>query len=315
MIELQNISKRYGRIQALEHLTLKSDRHQIIGLLGKNGAGKTTTLNIITGYFPPDEGNILINGVNMTTDSRKCKRQIGYLPEKPPLYDEMTVWDYLFFVSSLKEIDKRDIPMHLNEILKLCGLQEVSGRVIGHLSRGYRQRVGIAQALCGNPELIILDEPTVGLDPGQVAEIRKLIHELGRDHTVIFSSHILSEVQQLCDRVIILHHGKMIRDVCIGDSSDSTKLFLRISVMLNKDAFLKAVRGLDGIQKTEVLISDDDKVTEARLMCIRQPGQPDIRIRLFHLLAAMDAPILKLVPEQNSLEAIFLQMTEEETDR
>ena len=177
MIELKGVSKRYGAVDAISDISFTAPKGQVVGLLGQNGAGKTTTLNILTGYMPPTEGQVLVDGLDMLTNARECKRAIGYLPEKPPLYDEMTVRSYLKFVCELKEVARKEIPAHVDEVMATCGLTDVAGRIIGHLSKGYRQRVGVAQALCGDPPVIVLDEPTVGLDPRQVVEIRSLIRE------------------------------------------------------------------------------------------------------------------------------------------
>ena len=197
MIELRHVTKRYGAVEALHDVSFRAPEGQIVGLLGQNGAGKSTTLNILTGYLPPTSGQVLVDGMDLLQNARECKRLIGYLPEKPPLYDEMTVRAYL----------KSAIAAHVEDIIRTCGLSEVAHRLIGHLSKGYRQRVGVAQSLCGNPKVLVLDEPTVGLDPRQVVEIRALIADLGKTHTVIFSSHLLSEIQQLCQRVLILNRG------------------------------------------------------------------------------------------------------------
>lgn len=205
MIELRHVTKRYGAVEALHDVSFRAPEGQIVGLLGQNGAGKSTTLNILTGYLPPTSGQVLVDGMDLLQNARECKRLIGYLPEKPPLYDEMTVRSYLRFVCELKEVQKSAIAAHVEDIIRTCGLSEVAHRLIGHLSKGYRQRVGVAQSLCGNPKVLVLDEPTVGLDPRQVVEIRALIADLGKTHTVIFSSHLLSEIQQLCQRVLILN--------------------------------------------------------------------------------------------------------------
>ena len=191
MIRVEGVTKRYGNLTALQDVSFEIRKNETVGLLGRNGAGKTTLLNLITGYFPPDAGNVLISGKSMREEAAACKRMIGYLPEKPPLYDEMTVEGYLRFVCELREVKKQGIRDHADEILGLCGLTDVRNRILGHLSRGYRQRAGIAQALCGAPEIMILDEPTAGLDPKQTVEIRELIRALSGEHTVIFSSHIL----------------------------------------------------------------------------------------------------------------------------
>ena len=229
MIEMEGVTKKYGSLTALRDVSFRIRKNETVGLLGRNGAGKTTLLNLMTGYFPPTDGQVRIGGKNMREDAAACKRMIGYLPEKPPLYDEMTVESYLRFVCELREVKKQGIREHTEEILSLCGLQDVRSRVMGHLSKGYRQRAGIAQALCGAPEILILDEPTVGLDPKQTVEIRELIRRLSSEHTVIFSSHILSEVQQACTRVLILDEGRLVTDYDAGKPEGST-LFLRLSV-------------------------------------------------------------------------------------
>ena len=234
MIELEHVTKRYGGILALQDVSLRVSSGEVVGLLGRNGAGKTTALNLMTGFFPPSEGRVRIGGKEMLSDPRGCKRMIGYLPEKPPLYDEMTVEDYLLFVSELREVVRK----------ALGGLTEMRRRVIGHLSKGYRQWTGIAQALCGAPEILILDEPTVGLDPKQTVEMRELIRELGKTPTVIFSSHILGEVQQLCSRVIILHEGRMIQSLDLkADTGDMIRLRLQTAAA---PGLADALRGAGG---------------------------------------------------------------------
>lgn len=180
MIECKSVSKRFGPVEAVHELSFRAPEGRIVGLLGQNGAGKTTTLNMLTGYYPPTSGQVLVDGMDMLRHPRDCKRRIGYLPERPPLYDEMTVLEYLRFCCQLKEVAHRAVRAHVDEIIQLCGLTEVRGRLLGQLSKGYRQRAGIAQALCGDPAVLVLDEPTVGLDPKQVVEIRSLIQTLGR---------------------------------------------------------------------------------------------------------------------------------------
>lgn len=252
MIELEKVSKNYGPVPALRDISFHVGEKETVGLLGRNGAGKTTLLNIMTGYFPPSEGSVKIGGKSMLEDPAACKRMIGYLPEKPPLYDEMTTESYLRFVCSLREVKKQAISDHVEEILTLCGLQEVRRRVLGHLSKGYRQRAGIAQALCGTPEILILDEPTVGLDPKQTVEIRELIKKLSSEHTVIFSSHILSEVQQACSRVIILDEGRMALDY---DMRAPKKGSMHVQLEIDGDAedVMKRLRQVEGIRKVKQL--------------------------------------------------------------
>ncbi len=308
MIELRNVTKRYGAVEAVAGLSFRAPEGQIVGLLGQNGAGKTTTLNMLTGYLPPTSGQVLVDGMDMLAQPRECKRRIGYLPERPPLYDEMTVADYLRFVCQLKEVRRRAIPAHLTEVLDTCGLTEVQGRIIGHLSKGYRQRVGVAQALCGDPPVIVLDEPTVGLDPRQVVEIRELMRTLGRSHTVIFSSHMLPEIQQLCQRVVILHQGRLVREADMAELTDTGDVIrLRMSIAAKERILVPALQSLPCVRRVKTLPTMDVNITEAVIECT--PDDPETAI--FRLLCGLDAPIRRMTREQESLEAAFLKATGE----
>ena len=309
MIRLEHVSKNYGGIPALRDVSLHVPAGQVVGLLGRNGAGKTTALNLMTGYFPPTQGKVLINGKEMLADPRGCKRMIGYLPEKPPLYDEMTVEDYLLFVSELREVVKKSNRKHVDEILELCGLKEMRRRVIGHLSKGYRQRTGIAQALCGAPEILILDEPTVGLDPKQTVEMRELIRKLGREHTVVFSSHILSEVQQLCSRVIILHEGRMVQSLDL-EEKDRETIRLRLQAAGNKNALADALKKMDCVISAEALESPEEGTAELSLVCRMADAQGRATDQIFRLMAELNAPIRMMREERDTLEEIFLRETE-----
>ena len=312
MIELKGVTKRYGSVEAVKDISFTAPRGQIVGLLGQNGAGKTTTLNILTGYMPPTAGQVLVDGMDMLTQARDCKRAIGYLPEKPPLYDEMTVRSYLKFVCELKETARRTIPAHVGEIMGICGLEEVAERLIGHLSKGYRQRVGVAQALCGDPPIIVLDEPTVGLDPRQVVEIRALIRQLGQSHTIIFSSHLLSEIQQLCQRVIILHQGRLVREADMAGLTDAgDALVLQASIKGRQQELLPAILSLPCVRRVKPLKQTAPGVTEVSIECKRD-SSPDAQTALFRLLCAMDAPIMQLVTQRDTLEDAFLRATSAE---
>ncbi len=312
MIELKAVTKRYGAVEAIHDISFTAPRGHIVGLLGQNGAGKTTTLNILTGYMPPTSGQVLVDGLDMLTHSRECKHAIGYLPEKPPLYDEMTVRAYLRFVCALKEVARKSIPAHVDEIMEVCGLTEVAGRVIGHLSKGYRQRAGVAQALCGDPPVLVLDEPTVGLDPRQVVEIRALMRQLGQTHTVIFSSHLLSEIQQLCQRAVILHRGKLIREADMGELTDTSEaLRLRASIKGRQQALLPALLSLPCVRRVKPLKQQLPGVTEVSIECERN-ATPDAQTAIFRLLCAMDAPLMQLVTERDTLEDAFLRATSAE---
>jgi len=308
VIVLEKVTKRYGTVEALKEVSFRIPRGGITGLLGRNGAGKTTALNLMTGYFPPTAGRILVGGKDMRTEGRECKRMIGYLPEKPPLYDEMTVTEYLRFVCELREVHANSIKAHLDEITGLCGLGEVRHRILGHLSKGYRQRAGIAQALCGSPDALILDEPTVGLDPKQTAEMRALIRELGKDRTVIFSSHILSEVQQLCARAVILNEGRMIRSLDLTAPAGET-IRLRLRAAGPRSRVIPALRELNCVQAAEEIPGGE--TTELILTCLRNDGQGAAEDQIFRVCAGINAPIRMIREERETLEEIFLRETEE----
>ena len=307
MIELEQVTKKYGNLTALHDVSFHVAKNETVGLLGRNGAGKTTLLNLMTGYFPPSEGCVRIGGKDMAEESAACKRMIGYLPEKPPLYDEMTAEEYLRFVCGLREVKKQAVKEHVDEILALCGLQEVRRRVLGHLSKGYRQRAGIAQALCGAPEILILDEPTVGLDPKQTVEIRELIRALSAEHTVVFSSHILSEVQQACSRVIILDEGRMALDYDAA-KPESGIMKIRLKIAGNKEEILGRLRRLDGVLEAEALPGEDPDVLEARVAAARGADGGKTLDRLFRALADSGLPVRMMREEQENLEEVFLRV-------
>ena len=309
MIELEHVTKLYGSIPALRDVSLHVPKGQTAGLLGRNGAGKTTALNLMTGYFPPTEGKVRIGGKDMLADPRACKRMIGYLPEKPPLYDEMTVEEYLIFVCELREVVRKANKAHVEEILELCALQDMRQRMIGHLSKGYRQRVGIAQALCGSPEILILAEPTVGLDPKQTVEMRELIRRLGEDHTVLFSSHILSEVQQLCSRVIILNEGRMVQSIDLTEKKDDM-MKIRLRAAIGKEALVNALKRLKCVISAEPEQNPEEGTAEVVIECRPADEQGRATDQIFRLMAEMNAPIRMMSEERDTLEEIFLRETE-----
>ena len=306
MIELERVTKMYGNRAALRDISFRIRKNETVGLLGRNGAGKTTMLNLMTGYFPPTEGQVRICGKSMLEDPAACKRKIGYLPEKPPLYDEMTTEGYLRFVCELREVKKQGIREHVEEILTLCGLQEVRGRVLGHLSKGYRQRAGIAQALCGAPEILILDEPTVGLDPKQTAEIRELIRALRAEHTVVFSSHILSEVQQICSRVIILEEGQMVLDDDARQQGEEP-LRLRLKIAGKEETVLDRLRRLDGFTGAEILPKEEEGTVEVRVILAKGTDNGAALDRAFRTLADSGMPVRMMREEKENLEEVFLR--------
>jgi gliding motility-associated transport system ATP-binding protein len=210
MIEVQNLTKAYGSFVAIRDVSFKADRGQILGFLGPNGAGKTTTMRIITGFMPATSGTVLIDGLDIFTDSLEARRRIGYLPENPPLYADMRVGDYLRFVARLRGVGRADLGEAIDRVIEVCGLKDMAQRICGQLSKGYRQRVGLAQALVHSPPVMVLDEPTIGLDPRQIHEIRELIRSLAADRTIVLSTHILPEVSQICDRVVIINEGRVV---------------------------------------------------------------------------------------------------------
>lgn len=310
MIEVKNLSKKYGNKVALDDISFKVSQGEVLGFLGPNGAGKSTTMNIITGYLSSTEGSAIIGDYDILNDPIKAKSLIGYLPEHPPLYIDMTVKAYLSFVYDLKnvKINKKE---HLKEICELVKISEVYNRSIKNLSKGYQQRVGLAQALIGNPPVLILDEPTVGLDPKQIIEIRALIRKLGKKHTVVLSSHILSEIEATCDRVIVINNGKMVADdtpknLSSGLSSES-RLIVRVQgVEREIENVLKNVKNMMFVQSLGHQEQNcfDFKV-EGKENC-------DIRKDMFFELAKNKMPIYKLYSNELNLEQVFLKLIKDE---
>ena len=231
----------------MSHISFQVKQGETLAIIGATGSGKSTLVSLIPRFYDATSGQVLVDGMDLLQNARECKRLIGYLPEKPPLYDEMTVRAYLRFVCELKEVQKSAIAAHVEDIIRTCGLSEVAHRLIGHLSKGYRQRVGVAQSLCGNPKVLVLDEPTVGLDPRQVVEIRALIADLGKTHTVIFSSHLLSEIQQLCQRVLILNRGHLEYEADMQELAETGEtLRLRASIAMREKQLIPAL--MNGLQ-------------------------------------------------------------------
>lgn len=307
MITLTGITKRYGSTVALSDVSFTARQGEVLGLLGQNGAGKTTALNIITGCLAPSAGSVTVGGHDLIREPRQARRLIGYLPEIPPLYDEMTVRAYLRFACELKLVLPADIPAHVEEIAAHTGLEQMLGRRIGNLSKGYRQRVGLAQALCGDPEVLILDEPTSGLDPRQTAEFRETLREQANGRTVLFSSHILSEVQALCDRVIILHHGQIVLDSDLNRLQNGDAFRLRADIQGDAKVLLPALRSLACVRRVTQLPNEGDAFSV--LLECTQGGCP--QRTLFTLLSGLNMPLLRLQPVESSLEEVFLKITSE----
>ena len=307
MIEVSHLSKQYGSHPAIENLSFTVEDGQIYGLLGPNGAGKSTIMNILTSYLAPTSGEVKVAGYGLPEEAQQAKACVGYLPEQPPLYPEMTVQEYLMFAAELKGVKKVQRKEQVLKAARRTGLESVLPRLIRSLSKGYRQRVGIAQALLGSPKLIILDEPTVGLDPAQVIEIRKLIQELGRAHTVILSSHILSEVQAVCSRVLILSRGKLVAEGTpeeLGEKLNPGSC-LRATVLGDRKTVLEAVQAVPGICKVQVESEADGEVT----FTAESEDAADRRAAVSKALAKAGCTVLALAAENKSLEEIFLALT------
>ena len=308
MIEVKNLTKHYGDKKAVDNISFKVEKGQILGFLGPNGAGKSTTMNMLTGYISSTSGQILINDIDIFEDPIKAKKNIGYLPEIPPLYVDMTVMEYLDFMFDLKKC-KLKRKAHLKDICALCKITDVSNRIIKNLSKGYRQRVGLAQALIGNPPVLILDEPTVGLDPKQIIEIRNLIAKLGKNHTVILSSHILSEIQAVCDRIIIINYGEIIADDLQENLSKqlSTDHSIVARVICDERDMLAALKAVKGVQN---VVSLGKKEMGAYDFEIIPEEGADVRAGISNRIAERKKTLLSLTSSRLTLEQIFLKLTQ-----
>lgn len=313
MIEVKDLTKRYGQHVAVDSVSFTVKEGEILGFLGPNGAGKSTTMNIITGYISATEGTVKINGFDILDQPEEAKKQIGYLPEFPPLYMDMTVQEYLDFVFSIKKVDPKRKKKEMDTILDLVKIGDVRKRLIKNLSKGYKQRVGLAQALVGAPSVLILDEPTVGLDPKQIIEIRSLIKELGKNHTIILSSHILPEVSAVCERVIIINKGKLVASDTPENLSrrlgDTSKMTLRVAAP--EKQVVKVIKDIPGVKYVQTQgVHEPDTVD---VMVEAEEGI-DIRRSLFHALSRAQYPILQMKSMDMTLEDIFLQVITEEKE-
>ncbi len=309
MIEVRNLVKRYGDHLAVDHVSFTIQDGKIYGFLGPNGAGKSTTMNIMTGYIGPTEGDVLINGHSILEEPEEAKKYIGYLPELPPVYMDMTVKEYLAFCAELKGIAKEERAKEIRKAVKRTKIDDVYGRLIGNLSKGYRQRVGLAQAILGSPSIIILDEPTVGLDPKQIIEIRDLIRELAKDHTVILSSHILSEVQEVCDQIIIIHHGTMLANGTTAElestlGSATIDLTFKDTTEEEIKNMLSSVEGIIGL-KVRATRPGEINVT------LKLRRGVDVREAVYDAAVRSGHKLLRLNQSEMNLENIFLEITKE----
>lgn len=308
MIEINHLVKKYGTFTAVDDLNMTLEDGKIYGLLGPNGAGKTTTMNMLTGYMGPTSGEIIINGHNIQKEPKAVRKSIGYLPEQPPLYNDMTVKEYLTFAAELKNIDKKSRKVDVLQAMEKTGTRDVAGRMIRNLSKGYRQRVGLAQAILGMPDIIILDEPTVGMDPIQIIEIRDMIRKLGEEHTVILSSHILSEVSEICEFVYIISQGKLVA----GDTVENLETQLsgnsELILVVKADAETAGTLAqAEGVKKCTVeLTAKEDNVR----VILQADGNMDIRENVSVFCAQSQIPILEMQLNAATLEDVFLELTE-----
>lgn len=307
LIRVVNLSKHYGQFQALREISFQTTGGEILGLLGPNGAGKTTTMRILTGYMPPSSGEVTVAGFDVIQDSIEVRKRVGYVPESVPLYPEMSTTEYLTFMGSLRRVPELDA--RVAEVLEQVGLSERSESLIGNLSKGLRQRVGLAQALLHRPEVLILDEPTIGLDPAQIIEVRDLIRELGKESTVMLSTHILSEAQQLCDRVLILNRGEIVAEDTPNNLQSQFAGAERVLVRTSAptEALVRLLADVPGVEQVRGAGAEGEVEVEG------PPGN-HLRPLLAKTIVAADYDLLELRPSTVSLESIFLQLTQEEDD-
>ena len=311
MIEVSNLVKKYGDHTAVDHLSFQIEKGKIYGFLGPNGAGKSTTMNMITGYIASTEGKVMIDGHDILEEPEAAKKCIGYLPEMPPLYFDMTVLEYMKFAADLKKIPRNQKDKQIKEVMDMVKITDMKDRLIKNLSKGYRQRVGLAQAILGYPELIILDEPTIGLDPKQIIEIRDLIKSLKQKHTVILSSHILSEVRAVCDYVLIISHGKLVA----SDTPDNLERLaagsnsLLMKVKGEKDTIRKDLETIEGVTGVEMSYDSDEELWKTKVSI---QENVDIREKVFYAMAKANCPIYEMQVKRVSLEDVFLELTEGE---
>ena len=311
LIEVKNLTKVYGDHTAVDRMSFKINNGKIYGFLGPNGAGKSTTMNMMTGCLAPTSGYVRINGFDVVKEPLLAKRCIGYLPEIPPVYGELTPVEYLQFVSDAKGVPYERGVRQVEEVMEMTGITDMKDRLIKNLSKGYRQRVGIAQTMLGNPDIIILDEPTVGLDPKQIIEIRALIRQLGETKTVIVSSHILAEIREVCDHVLIISKGKLIANAPIEDLLGRVDQGMRLKLQIRGDekGIIEVLQGFEEIETCTVGASHEQGVVSLNLTA---SGSDDLRDRIFFAMADRRYALLSMEKEEDTLESIFLQLTEEE---
>ncbi len=309
IIEVNNLSKHFGQKKAVDNVSFNVEKGEVIGFLGPNGAGKTTTMRMLTGYLHPTSGTASINGKDIIYDSLECRMSIGYLPESTPLYRELTVWQYLNYISRIKETDDKNAIKNIERIIDVVGIREYRNTFINHLSKGYRQRVGIGQALIGNPKVIILDEPTEGLDPNQKTEVLSLIRNLGSEHVILLSTHILSEVSQTCSRILIIHRGKLIASDSQEDLESRMGTDKRLDIIVDapKDVVSLEIKKLDGIEN--IIPTGQTDTGQAFTITVEnvKKSAPEIA----RLITAKNWPLHQLHQSKITLEEIFARLTKE----
>ncbi|MCI8411518.1 MAG: ABC transporter ATP-binding protein [Clostridia bacterium] len=309
MIELKNVTKKYGKAIAVEDISFTINDGEIVGLLGPNGAGKSTTMNIITGFIEQTSGDVIVDGYDMLKRPKKAKKEIGYMPEGVPLYTDLTVREFVTYMAEIKNVNRKERKQKVKEIIEQTGLKDVESKLIKNLSRGYKQRVSMAGALVGEPKILILDEPTVGLDPKQITEIRNLIKELGKTHTIILSSHILSEVSQICNKVIIINKGKIVAidtpENLENKVTNNNCIYVTIEDSQNKIETIKDK--IQDIKKIKLITKNDDGTTQ---YMIEANGEVDLRKTIFAEFAKEDITIFEMKKADSSLEDAFMKLIE-----
>lgn len=314
MIEIKNVTKKYPNITAVDHINFEVKDGEVVGFLGPNGAGKSTTMNMITGFIEPTEGQIIVNGYDISKKPRKAKKQIGYMPEGTPLYTELTVREFVSYMADLKSVKSNQRKEMVEKTISETGLKEVENKLIRNLSRGYKQRVSLAGALVGEPEVIILDEPTVGLDPKQITEIRNLIKNLGKKHTVILSSHILSEVSQICERVVIINHGKIVAIDTPENLENKTKEKNTIIVTVEdpKNNMKDLQENVAEIEEIKFLKDNEDGTKQ---YAISSSNEVDLRKKLFDILPKQEMTIFELKKSEATLEDAFIKLIDKASEQ
>ena len=314
MIEVKNVTKKYGKFTAVDNISFTVKDGEVVGFLGPNGAGKSTTMNMITGFIEPTNGTIEVNGYDIMKKTKKAKKQIGYMPENVPLYMDLTVKEFVSYMAELKLVERKNRKEEVKSAIKETGLEEVQNKLIKNLSRGYKQRVSMAGALVGNPDVLILDEPTVGLDPKQIIEIRNLIKNLGKKHTVILSSHILSEISQICERVIIINKGKIVAIDTPANLEEKTKEqnILYVTVEDKEERMLYIKNKIVDIKQIEMVKDNEDGTKQYKIV---SNAEKDVRKSLFEILPKEGITIFELKKAESTLEDAFIKLLDKETSK